>query len=204
MSDNMEYLLRSYGLVDIESVDPSIMVDLKYATEDNFMHRNLYGSLRKAFFVPEIAERLAHAQMLLRRENPSLSLLIYDAARPMSIQRMMFETVSGTGQEIYVASPNVGGGYHNYGLAADLTIADADGTPLDMGCGFDCFNHISHTDNEDALVEEGLISREAMNNRRLLRRCMQEAGFVQNTSEWWHFQRYSFEEMKSRFRLLDF
>ncbi len=204
MQNDMNMRLRSYGLVGISSVDPSVGVLLKYATEDNFMHMNLYGDLTEAYFVPEIAERLAHAQAKLKKENPALTLLIYDAARPMSIQRQMFESVKGTDKEIYVASPEDGGGFHNYGLAVDLTIADANGQALDMGSTFDCFDSVSHIGDEDRLVRSGLISPQAKENRALLGRCMTEAGFDRNPTEWWHFQRYSKEEMKARFILLDF
>lgn len=204
MNNDIDIQLRSYGLVSIRSLDPSIGILLKYATDDNFMHCNLYGNLTEAYFVPEIAERLANAQAMLRKDHPSLSFLIYDAARPMSIQRQMFETVQGTAQEIYVASPHAGGGYHNYGLAVDLTITDDQGRPLDMGSGFDCFDETSHVGDEDALVAAGRISPEAKANRALLLKYMSAAGFDQNPTEWWHFQRYTKEEMMTKFILLDF
>lgn len=204
MNRDFDIKLRSFGLVSIRALDSSIGILLKYATEDNFMHRNLYGNLTEAYFVPEIAERLVNAQTMLRKDHPSLSFLIYDAARPMSIQRQMFETVRGTAQEIYVASPLAGGGYHNYGLAVDLTIVDEKGTPLDMGSGFDCFDDSSHVGNEDELVVTGRISPEARANRQLLLKYMSSAGFDQNPTEWWHFQRYTKEEMMTKFRLLDF
>ena len=201
---NMDEMFRSYGLVSISKIDPSILIELKYATEDNFMGMNMYGHLDDAYFVPEIAERLSYAQTSLQKDHPEMSFLIYDAARPMSIQRSMFESVKGTDQEIYVASPLMGGGYHNYGLAVDLTIVDGDLKPLDMGTGFDSFNSASHVDNEEYLVESGQITPVAKSNRDLLRKYMIAAGFDQNPTEWWHFQRYSKEEMISSFNLLDF
>lgn len=197
-------MFRSYGLVSISRIDPSIRLQLKYATEDNFMGVNLYGSLTKAYFVPEIAERLSCAQKSLKGEFPEMSFLIYDAARPMSIQRRMFEKVRGTDKEIYVASPHDGGGYHNYGLAVDLTIVDGDGVPLDMGTSFDSFDVASHVGDEDNLVQAGIITSQARDNRRLLVRHMSAAGFDQNPTEWWHFQRYSKDEMMKNFSLLDF
>jgi D-alanyl-D-alanine dipeptidase len=97
---DIDVIFRSYGLVSIASVDPSVGVLLKYATDDNFMKKNLYGDLKDAYFVQEIAERIAFAQKMLRDDFPSFSLLVYDAARPMSIQRQMFKTVEGTDKEI--------------------------------------------------------------------------------------------------------
>ena len=201
---DIDVIFRSYGLVSIASVDPSVGVLLKYATDDNFMKKNLYGDLKDAYFVQEIAERIAYAQKMLRDDFPSFSLLVYDAARPMSIQRQMFETVEGTDKEIYVASPYSGGGYHNYGLAVDLTIVDDKGKVLDMGSDFDCFDEISHVGNEELLVATGRISAQAKENRDLLLKCMSAAGFEQNPTEWWHFQRYSKEYMRENFSLLDF
>ena len=76
---NNDEMFRSYGLMSISRVDPSILIELKYATEDNFMGMNLYGSLKDAYFVPEIAERLSFAQKSLKGEFPEMSFLIYDA-----------------------------------------------------------------------------------------------------------------------------
>lgn len=204
MEINFEEKFRSYGLKNIKDVAPSIRIDLKYTTTDNFTGLDLYGPLKDAYFVAEIAERLASVQDNLRRDHPGMSLLIYDAARPMSIQRRMFEMVKGTDQEIYVADPSVGGGYHNYGLAADLTIIGPDGIPLDMGSPFDCFDETSHVGDEDALIESGLMTLQAKENRMMLLKYMTEAGFDQNPTEWWHFQRYSRQEMMDDFKLLDF
>lgn len=204
MQNETDRKFRSYGLVSIASVDPSIGVLLKYASDDNFMKKNLYGDLKEAYFVQEIAERIALAQKMLRNDFPSFSLLIYDAARPMSIQKQMFETVKDTDKEMYVASPYSGGGYHNYGLAVDLTIVDDKGDVLDMGSDFDCFDDVSHVGDEEALVASGRISAQAKKNREMLLKYMSAAGFDQNPAEWWHFQRYSKEYIKENFKLLDF
>ncbi|WP_289760854.1 hypothetical protein [uncultured Duncaniella sp.] len=64
---------------------------------------------------------------------PGYRLLVKDAARPMSVQRRMFNAVKGTSKANYVANPAKGGGLHNYGLAVDVTIEDAQGNELDMG-----------------------------------------------------------------------
>lgn len=95
----------------------------------------------------------------------------------------MFSLVKGTDQEKYVASPDNGGGYHNYGVAVDLSILNADGTPLDMGCPFDCFDAISNVGNEAYYVETGRMTQEALDNRRMLANLMLAAGFVQNPDE---------------------
>lgn len=202
--NSLEKKFRQYGLIDISELSVDIEIDLKYSTTDNFTGKDLYGSLHRVYLVPEIAYMVTEAQRRLRHRYPHRSLLIYDAARPISIQRHMFELVKGTPQQKYVADPDhSGGGYHNYGVAVDLTISDH-GVPLDMGCGFDCFDEISNVGNELQYIEQGTMSREAYENRMMLKHLMEGVGFEQNPDEWWHFQKYSKEELVRRFRLLDF
>lgn len=80
--------MRRYGLVDIRETDPAIRVELKYATDDNFVGRNMYGELRTAYLVPAFAAKVAKARRLLHEMRPDYTLLVYDAARPLSVQRL--------------------------------------------------------------------------------------------------------------------
>lgn len=194
--------MQEYGLVDITTIEPSIIVELKYAGTDNFVGSNMYGSLRKAYFRPEIAKALAAVQRELRRIDSHLSLIIYDAARPQSAQQQMWNVVKDTRYRRYVAKPNRGG-HHNFGIAVDLSIA-RDGVPVDMGSDFDSFCEVSHIDNEASLLRRRLITREALDNRRLLRRLMRAQGFTTYRREWWHFQQYDINYARRTFRLLDF
>ena len=88
----------------------------------------------RAFAEENLARAVSAAQQLLKTINPSLSIIVYDAARPISIQRMMFDSVKGTPSERYVANPydKIRGGYHNYGLAVDIAIVDEQGKMLDF------------------------------------------------------------------------
>lgn len=198
-----EAKFKEYGLVDISDICPEIVVDLKYTTTDNFTGRDVYGDLVKAFFVPEIAQMLSRVQADLSGLRPGYRLLIYDAARPLSVQRFMFEFVRGTAREKYVADPSVVG-FHNYGLAVDLTIIDGNGTPLDMGSNFDEFSEKSGVGREDELVSAGLITPQARENRELLYALMIRAGFEHNPDEWWHYQKYSLDEAAKLYKVLDF
>ena len=92
-STDYDSLIRQMGLVDIQSLDSEIMVELRYATTNNFMQQNIYGTLRKAYFLPHFARKVAQAQELLRQRHPEYRLLIYDAARPRSAQRRMRQAV---------------------------------------------------------------------------------------------------------------
>ena len=191
------------GFVDVQTLDSTIQVDLKYSSTDNFMGVNMYGDLYKAYFRPEIAQMVVDAQKYLKEVNPEYTLVIYDAARPLSAQRMMYEKVQGTKFSQYVAKPVNGGGYHNYGCAVDVTILYK-GEPLDMGAGFDEFSTLSHINNESYNLKIGKLSQEAYNNRQILRKVMRKAGFNTYRCEWWHFQHYSKKYMRSNFKSIDF
>lgn len=174
-------------MVTIASVDSTILVSLMYARADNFTGQVLYKDLNTAYLHPKAAAALNKAQQILRRSHPGLTLKVYDAARPMSVQQRMWNVVAGTPKNIYVSNPANGGGLHNYGLAVDVTIADANGDSITMGTRIDNMTRLAHIDKEDELLRQGKLTREAYNNRRLLRRVMREAGFRALRSEWWHF-----------------
>ena len=204
MSEPEKY--AEYGLVDIASIDPSIKVELKYGTTDNFMHRVMYSMSDRAFAEENLARAVSAAQQLLKTINPSLSIIVYDAARPISIQRMMFDSVKGTPSERYVANPydKIRGGYHKYGLAVDIAIVDEQGKMLDFGTGYDSFSELAHPGNEAVLVNKGLISMQAYENRMLLYYITAKQGLLPYEFEWWHYQLVQRDEDKQRYRLLDF
>lgn len=193
--------LEQHGLQDIQQMDSSIVVDLKYSTTDNFTKTILYDSLYKAFLHPIAAEKLIKAQILLKEFDSSLSLLVYDAARPMSVQKKMYAIVQNTPYHAYVANPSRTG-MHNYGMAVDITICNEDNTPLDMGTPFDFFGRAAGINKEDQLVSEGVLTREQVENRGLLRRIMLNAGFIAIRGEWWHFNASTLEYAKSNVPLI--
>ena len=211
-----EERMRKAGLVDIQSLDDEIEVLLKYATEDNFVGQNMYGTLRKAFFRPHFAKKIVEAQRLLRERHSDYSLLIYDAARPLSMQKRMRKAVEGTPLTAYVAD-GARGGRHNYGVAVDLTIIDSNGQILDMGAPFDHFGREAWigTDKNTTLAsykayiewqrKEGIISDEAARNRTLLLEIMDAVGLRPYAKEWWHYQeRISMPRTREIYPLLDF
>lgn len=183
----LEKRLREQGLVDIAQMDSSIAVRLVYATPYNFVGKRLYTGLNKAFILPQAAQMLLDAKQRLKALRPDLNLLVYDAARPLSVQQQMWDMVKGTEMRDFVANPNNGPGMHNFGAAIDLTLMDCTGQPLPMGSGFDYFGDESRTTDEQTLVDEGRITPRELENRLLLRRVMTEAGFTTITEEWWHF-----------------
>lgn len=183
----VERQLQEQGLVDIAALDSTIAVYMVYATPHNFMGRKLYNDLNHAFMVPEAATRLIDAAKRLRVLRPDLSLVVYDAARPIAIQHEMWNMVKGTPMSDFVADPTKGRGMHNYGAAIDLTLMDCTGHPLPMGSEYDYFGDESRITAEGELLATGRITVRELENRLLLRKVMIEAGFRTITSEWWHF-----------------
>lgn len=206
-AQSIEERMQEFGLVNIRSIDPSIQVELMYATADNFVGVVMYDDLKNAYLLPHIAKKVAEAQRKLKDEmGKQYSLIIYDAARPLSVQRKMWDTVKGTPYSAYVASPQNGGGRHYYGAAVDLSIIDlSTGNALDMGSPVDHFGERAHISNEADLLKRGLITEEAKRNREYLMKLMNGVGLRAIRKEWWHFQEYnSIKEVRSSYRLLDF
>lgn len=197
-----ELSMERQGMMDVRSVDKTIRVSLMYARADNFTGAVLYTDLSRAYLHPKAARALARAQRRLRQLRPDLSLKVYDAARPMSIQQKMWDKVKNTRKYFYVSNPARGGGLHNYGMAVDITICRLDGDTVAMGTKIDHMGAASHIDREQQLVRAGAITAEAVRNRRLLREVMRYAGFRPLSTEWWHFNYISRAEAKKHYRVI--
>lgn len=194
--------LEAAGFVNIHDLDSTIQVDLMYSRANNFTGKVLYTDLKEAYLHPKAAKALVVAQQLLKAERPDLSLKIYDAARPMHIQQRMWNVVKGTPQQNYVSNPKNGGGLHNYGMAVDVTLCYENGDTLDMGTVIDYLGKWAHIDIEDDMMIKGIISKEAYNNRRLLRDIMKRVGFKALRSEWWHFNYITRAEAKAHYKVI--
>lgn len=194
--------MDSLGLVNIAHADSTILVQLMYATPDNFTGEQLYGNLTEAYLHPNAAQAVVKAQHILKTLHPSYKLIVYDAARPMTVQQKMWNTVKGTPKYIYVSNPAHGGGLHNYGLAVDVSIADSLNSPLPMGTEVDFMGAASHITNEAQLVKDKIITEQERENRLLLRKVMKEAGFRPLPGEWWHFNLCSRSEAMAHYSLI--
>lgn len=195
--------MERQGLTDVTTLDNTLRVSLMYSRADNFTGRVLYKDLREAYLHPKAARALAKAQQLLQRQHPELSLIVFDAARPLSVQKQMYDAVAGTPQARYVSNPANGGGLHNFGLAVDLSICNAEtGDTLDMGTVVDYLGPLAHTTDEADMVRKGSISATARRNRELLRQVMRQAGFLSISNEWWHFELVRRDEAKRLYRVI--
>lgn len=173
-----------HDLVDVATAIPDAVIDLRYATKDNFTGTVLYPvarcKLRRA-----VVERLVRVARSLRAKDRRL--LIWDCYRPLSIQRALWKKVP---DPRYVADPKAGS-KHNRGAAIDLALVDKAGRPVVLPTGFDEFTEAAHRDRALA----GERGREA----KLLSDAMMTAGFVGMPTEWWHFDapdaaRYAFAD----------
>ncbi|NLC38672.1 MAG: D-alanyl-D-alanine dipeptidase [Clostridia bacterium] len=162
-------------LVDLQEVNPRIIIDLKYATEDNFLKEKVYDTNR-CYALPVLAEKLDAAQKLLEKDG--LGLKVFDCFRPVAVQKKMWELVPDSR---YVANPYKKGSNHNRGVAVDLTIVDKDGNELAMPTPFDTFTDKAHKYSMIPTAQERA-------NRLLLRLVMEKVGLEGINTEWWHFQ----------------
>ena len=200
---SIELMMESIGLVDIETLTDDIPVSLMYARDDNFTGKVMYKDLTRAYLHPEAAKALLKAQAELKRIRPDLSLKVYDAARPMSVQQIMWDAVKNTDQQIYVSNPAKGGGLHNYGLAVDVTLCDvATGDTLTMGTHIDYFGKRAQVRYEEEFLADSTLSREAYENRLILRKVMTAAGYKVLLSEWWHFNFKTRAEAKENYTVI--
>lgn len=161
-------------LVRINDIDETIVIDLKYATEDNFTGKVVY-SFNTCLLRKETAQKLSNANKQLSSYNYRLK--VYDGYRPPFAQEIFWELV---GDERFVANPNKGGSVHSKGGAVDVTIVDQNGNELEMPSKFDDFS-------EKALRNNQEMSHIAKKNLDLLTSVMRENGFNSIETEWWHY-----------------
>src|SRR5450432_3409175 len=155
---------------------PGIILDLRYASSNNFMHKKLYPENTKISFLrkPVFQALDSVARDLARQE---LVLVIFDAYRPYRVTIDLWIPVK---DERYAANPAKGSG-HNRGIAVDLTLADSKTHELlSMPTGFDSFSDSAHQDFKGTDVKR-------IANRELLKQVMVKYGFIPLSTEWWHF-----------------
>ncbi len=194
--------MEQQGMVNVQQLDPTIEVSLMYSRPDNFTGKVLYDDLREGYLHPKAAKALVKAQQRLKQLRPELSLIIFDATRPMRIQQKMWDVVKNTPKYFYVSNPARGGGMHNYGMAVDISICRAGGDTIPMGAKVDFMGDLSHIDREGQLVAQHRITAEAKANRELLREVMAAGGFQPLRTEWWHFNLCSRKEAKRLYKVI--
>ena len=174
----------SSPLIDLATLDPELRLDIRYATDDNFLGRAVYDAAR-CLLVPEAAERLLAAERELRGEG--YRLVVWDCYRPRSVQYAMWEILPDPD---YVADP-ARGSRHNRGAAVDVGLTALDGGPVPLPTEHDDFSPRAHRDATD-------LPEEAIENRERLERAMTAAGWIPLPTEWWHFDAPGWERYPLR------
>lgn len=168
-------------LVDIKTVDPTIVVDMRYATANNFTGQQIYP-IAKCYLRRDVADHLHKVQQSLQQRG--LGLKVWDCYRPFSVQEKLWAIKPDSR---YVARPvstdgiPTEGSKHNRGAAVDVTLVDAQGNEQSMPTDFDDFSERAH---RNALRG---IGKQALRNMRILEVAMVREGFEPLSTEWWHF-----------------
>ena len=159
--------------VNLKDYSTDFVYNMKYATTDNFLKAQVYDCA-ECFLRLKTVKSLVKANEKFMKKGYRIQL--FDCYRPLDIQKRMWQIVSNPE---YVADPSKGS-IHNRGGAVDITLVDSNGKALDMGTPFDFFGPEASHHFEN-------LSDEVKQNRLLLKRIMQENGFVSFDSEWWHY-----------------
>ncbi|HET9838661.1 MAG TPA: M15 family metallopeptidase [Candidatus Angelobacter sp.] len=174
---------RKPELVELVKLDPSIKLDVRYATTNNFLSTPMYSEAR-AFMQRPAAEALVRASHELKKLG--YGLLIHDAYRPWYVTKMFWEATPDD-KKIFVADPKEGS-KHNRGCAVDLTLYDLKtGAAVQMPSGYDEMSERAYADYKGGTAEQ----RE---RREILRQAMEKEGFTVYPQEWWHFDYKEWKE----------
>lgn len=174
---------RAPDLVEVVKLDPTIKLDIRYATTNNFLSTPMYSQAR-AFMQRAAAEALVRAQQALKEKG--YGLLIHDAYRPWYVTKMFWDATPND-KKIFVADPKEGS-KHNRGCAVDLTLYDLKtGAAVKMPSGYDEMSERAYADYTGGTPEE----RE---RRAVLRQAMEKQGFTVYPQEWWHFDYKDWKE----------
>jgi D-alanyl-D-alanine dipeptidase len=171
---------RAAGFVDIRSVVPNALIDLRYATPNNFTHTQLYPAGARCLVHESLAPGLASAAKVLASQGNVL--VFWDCYRPHDVQVKMFDIVPNPA---WVAKPGNYAKSHESGRSVDVTLADlSQQCPrclVDMGTDFDDFSP-----HATAFATDG-VSAVQQANRARLRDAMSAGGLSVYSGEWWHF-----------------
>jgi D-alanyl-D-alanine dipeptidase len=174
---------RKPDLVELNRLDPTIRLDIRYATSNNFLGRPVYKGAR-AFLQRPAAEALLRANKALRKKG--YGLLVFDGYRPWSVTKIFWDATPDD-KKIFVADPSQGS-KHNRGCAVDLTMFELKtGKPVTMPGEYDEMSDRSHINYEGGTVE-------SRNLRNLLRSAMEAEGFAVYEPEWWHYDYKDWKE----------
>jgi D-alanyl-D-alanine dipeptidase len=183
------------------AVFPNVKLDKRYASMNNFCGEILDTNKYSCTLHPIAAAKFKKACEILASEEPGWKFIVYDAFRPLSVQKKLYQHVKGTPKAHYIAYPSYG--IHCYGFAIDLSLLDDAGKPVDMGTDFDDFSQLSEPKYEVKFMISGKLTKGQHANRLLLRSIMKRAGFHQLQREWWHYEALPEHIVRAKYKQLD-
>lgn len=196
--------MRREGLVNVKYIIRDAILDIRYASEDNFMKTNVYGDYDQCYLQPEVAKKLRVADSILKRHKPGWRFVLYDCARPVSVQFRMWKSLDMPAAEKgkYLSNPN-NLSVHNLGAAVDIALADENGKYADMGTEYDYFGELAYPFMESSMLAQGKLTGEQVENRKILRLALKTAGFTNVPHEWWHFNAFGRNIAKIKYKKID-
>lgn len=171
--ESVKGIIEKQGLVELVKLDDSLVIDIKYATTDNFTGKKIYTT-PMCLIHKNVAQKLINANNEFKALGYRIK--VFDAYRPYSAQQVLWDAAQ---DKSYVANPK-NGSVHNRGAAIDITLVDKDGKEIPMPSGYDEFSKRSHLNYNEC-------SQELIGNRELLGKIMVKYGFKRISKEWWHF-----------------
>lgn len=161
------------ALVELDRYVPDVVLDIRYATADNFTGKVVYPDTR-CFLAEDAARALRGVQATLRGQGYRLK--VFDGYRPLSVQRIFWDILP---DPRFVADPRTGS-KHNRGYAVDVSLVTLEGKAVAMPTDYDDFSECARSDYLG-------LSKACIQHRAVLRRAMERHGFESFPTEWWHF-----------------
>ena len=167
---------KTHELIELIKLDPTLKLDIRYATKNNFLGHPVYKEA-KAFLQKPVAEALVRVNNALQKED--YGLLVFDGYRPWSVTKIFWDEIEPSKRK-FVADPKTGSN-HNRGCAVDLSLYDLKSRKeVKMPCEFDTFNDCAYPTYTGGIKEERM-------HRDFLIKVMEKEGFKVHPHEWWHF-----------------
>lgn len=178
--------LNEFGLVDITKLPSNFIIELRYATTNNFAKTQFYPKIAKAYLQESTAQKLVAANEELYKLGYRIK--IFDAYRPNRYQYALRDAAEeiNPATKGYIADPKTGS-HHNRGTSIDITLTDLSGREINMPTSYDHFG-------PEASISYKGCTNEQKENRELLGTIMEKHGFRRISSEWWHFDDVDFND----------
>ncbi len=186
--ENLKIEYKNDELVRVSDFIPDVVIDIKYASADNFTGGRIYN-FNDAYLRYGTVIKLKKACDTLRSQG--YRLLIWDAFRPQSAQFTLYENASEA-DRAFLADPKVKS-QHSAGRTVDVSMVTLDGSVVEMPTGFDDFTSKSDRDYSDVSAESG-------KNSDILEKALEDAGFTGYQKEWWHYtdsDKYGFDDIET-------